>query len=145
MASFDSDGVRISFIDEGEGDPILLIHGFASNVAKNWIGPGWVRTLTQAGRRVIAVGTTVVRALETVADDSGRVRGGGGWTDLVLGPGRPARVVTGLITGLHLPESSHLLLLEAVAGAGIVRRAYDAALERRYLWHEFGDSMLLMP
>jgi pimeloyl-ACP methyl ester carboxylesterase len=54
MASFDSDGVRISFIDEGEGDPILLIHGFASNVAKNWIGPGWVRTLTQSGRRVIA-------------------------------------------------------------------------------------------
>jgi S-adenosylmethionine:tRNA ribosyltransferase-isomerase len=97
------------------------------------------------GRRVIAVGTTVVRALETVADDSGRVRGGGGWTDLVLGPGRPARVVAGLITGLHLPESSHLLLLEAVAGTGIVRRAYDAALERRYLWHEFGDSMLLMP
>jgi S-adenosylmethionine:tRNA ribosyltransferase-isomerase len=116
---------------------------------ERYVVPGETARLVSAtraaGRRVIAVGTTVVRALETVADHRGRARGGGGWTDLVLGPGRPARVVTGLITGLHLPESSHLLLLEAVAGAGIVRRAYDAALERRYLWHEFGDSMLLMP
>jgi pimeloyl-ACP methyl ester carboxylesterase len=54
MQSFDSDGVRIAYIDEGEGEPILLIHGFASNVATNWIDPGWVRTLTQAGRRVVA-------------------------------------------------------------------------------------------
>ncbi|HEX2446648.1 MAG TPA: alpha/beta hydrolase [Methyloceanibacter sp.] len=54
MQSFDSDGVRIAYIDEGEGEPILLIHGFASNVATNWLDPGWVRTLTEAGRRVIA-------------------------------------------------------------------------------------------
>ncbi|HUU67050.1 MAG TPA: alpha/beta hydrolase [Methyloceanibacter sp.] len=54
MHSFDSDGVRIAYLDEGEGEPILLIHGFASNVAANWIDPGWVQTLTQAGRRVIA-------------------------------------------------------------------------------------------
>jgi pimeloyl-ACP methyl ester carboxylesterase len=54
MQSFDSEGVRISYLDEGEGEPILLIHGFASNVAANWIDPQWVRTLTQAGRRVIA-------------------------------------------------------------------------------------------
>jgi len=54
MQSFDSDGVRIAYLDEGEGEPILLIHGFASNVAANWIDPGWVKTLTQAGRRVIA-------------------------------------------------------------------------------------------
>ncbi len=54
MQSFDSDGVRIAYIDEGEGEPILLIHGFASNIAANWIDPGWVRTLTKAGRRVIA-------------------------------------------------------------------------------------------
>ncbi len=55
MQSFDSDGVRIAYLDEGEGEPILLIHGFASNVAANWIDPQWVRTLTQAGRRVIAL------------------------------------------------------------------------------------------
>lgn len=54
MQSFDSDGVRIAYLDEGEGEPILLIHGFASNVATNWIDPGWVKTLTQAGRRVVA-------------------------------------------------------------------------------------------
>jgi pimeloyl-ACP methyl ester carboxylesterase len=54
MQSFDSNGVRIAYIDEGEGEPILLIHGFASNVAANWIDPQWVRSLTKAGRRVIA-------------------------------------------------------------------------------------------
>lgn len=55
MQSFDSDGVRIAYLDEGEGDPILLIHGFASNVGTNWVDPQWVRTLTQDGRRVIAL------------------------------------------------------------------------------------------
>lgn len=54
MPSFDSDGVEIAYIDEGEGEPLLLIHGFASNIAANWVDPGWVRTLTQSGRRVIA-------------------------------------------------------------------------------------------
>jgi pimeloyl-ACP methyl ester carboxylesterase len=54
MKSFDSDGVRIAYIDEGEGEPILLIHGFASNVVTNWVNPGWVGALTQAGRRVVA-------------------------------------------------------------------------------------------
>jgi S-adenosylmethionine:tRNA ribosyltransferase-isomerase len=97
------------------------------------------------GGRVVAVGTTVVRALETVTGDDGEIRSGSGWTDLVLGPGRPARVVTGLVTGLHLPESSHLFLLEAVAGSGLVHAAYDAALAAGYLWHEFGDSMLFLP
>lgn len=106
---------------------------------------GLVMATRAAGKRVVAVGTTVVRALETVADDDGGVRGASGWTDLLLGPNRPPRVVSGLVTGLHLPESSHLLLLEAVAGAALVGAAYTAALEGRYLWHEFGDSMLLLP
>jgi S-adenosylmethionine:tRNA ribosyltransferase-isomerase len=97
------------------------------------------------GGRVVAVGTTVTRALETVADDDGRVHPGHGWTDLVLGPDRPARAVDGLITGWHEPQASHLLLLEAVAGRPLVQRAYAAAVDRRYLWHEFGDSCLLLP
>jgi S-adenosylmethionine:tRNA ribosyltransferase-isomerase len=97
------------------------------------------------GGRVVAVGTTVTRALETVAGPDGTVRAGSGWTDLVLGPDRPARTVTGLVTGWHEPQASHLLLLEAVAGRRLVRRAYAAALEQRYLWHEFGDSCLLLP
>src|SRR5205807_7096862 len=95
------------------------------------------------GARVVAVGTTVARALETVARPDGTVVAGSGWTDLVLGPDRPARVVDGLVTGWHEPHASHLLLLEAVAGAELVQRAYDAALTNRYLWHEFGDSCLL--
>lgn len=98
-----------------------------------------------AGRRVVAVGTTVARSLETAADADGFVEAAADWTDLVLGPDRPARVVTGLISGLHAPEASHLLLLEAVAGPEIVTRAYRAALSRDYLWHEFGDSTLFLP
>ena len=97
------------------------------------------------GGRVIAVGTTVARALESAVDSDGIVRGKRGWTDLVLGPARPAQVVTGLITGWHAPGASHLNLLEAVAGQELIRRAYDAAVRRRYLWHEFGDSCLLLP
>jgi len=104
-----------------------------------------VNATREAGGRIVAVGTTVTRALETVADADGTVRVGAGWTDLVLGPGRPARVVDGLVTGWHEPEASHLLLLEAVAGPDLVRQAYAAALSRSYLWHEFGDSCLLLP
>lgn len=98
-----------------------------------------------AGGRVIAVGTTATRAVESASRDDGRVRAAGGWTDLVIGPDRGPRVVDGLITGWHEPQASHLLLLEAVAGPRLVRRAYDTALEVRYLWHEFGDSALLLP
>jgi S-adenosylmethionine:tRNA ribosyltransferase-isomerase len=97
------------------------------------------------GRRVVAVGTTVARALETVTSAAGRVRAGAGWTDLVLGPDRPARVVDGIITGWHEAGASHLALLEAVAGLDLVARAYDEALREGYLWHEFGDSCLLLP
>jgi S-adenosylmethionine:tRNA ribosyltransferase-isomerase len=100
----------------------------------------WVRT---RGGRVIAVGTTAARALES-AVSGGEIHPAEGWTDLVLGPDRPARVVDGIVTGLHAPEASHLLLLEAVAGGELVQRAYDAAVERRYLWHEFGDVSLLL-
>jgi S-adenosylmethionine:tRNA ribosyltransferase-isomerase len=96
----------------------------------------WVRS---RGGRVIAVGTTAARALESASDGAAE-----GWTNLVLGPDRPARVVDGIITGLHAPDASHLLLLEAVAGGDLVQRAYDAAVERRYLWHEFGDVSLLL-
>jgi S-adenosylmethionine:tRNA ribosyltransferase-isomerase len=97
------------------------------------------------GNRVVAVGTTVTRALETAADDDGIVRGATGWTELVLGPDRPAWVVNGLITGWHAPGASHLALLRAVGGPELVDAAYSEALTHRYLWHEFGDSCLLLP
>jgi S-adenosylmethionine:tRNA ribosyltransferase-isomerase len=98
-----------------------------------------------AGGRVIAVGTTVTRAVESAATTNGLVRAAAGWTDLVLGPDRPVRVVDGLITGWHDAGASHLLLLEAVAGAELVTAAYREAVEHGYLWHEFGDSALLLP
>ena len=104
-----------------------------------------VNSAKGAGRRVVAVGTTVVRALETVATPTGEVVAGQGWTDLVLDADRPARCVDGLITGLHEPQASHLFLLESVAGPALVSAAYAAAVEQRYLWHEFGDSMLFLP
>lgn len=101
-----------------------------------------------AGRRVVAVGTTVVRALETVAAADGRVHPATGWTDLVLGPRRAARVVGGLLTGLHAPDASHLDLLDAVVGPAVVDAAYAAVTQREgdsgYLWHEFGDTMILL-
>jgi len=96
------------------------------------------------GGRIVAVGTTVTRALETVARADGTVAAGAGWTDLVLGPDRPARIVDGLVTGWHAPGASHLLLLEAVAGPALVASAYAGALAERYRWHEFGDSCLLL-
>lgn len=98
-----------------------------------------------ARRRVVAVGTTVVRALETATGADGAVHPACGWTDLVLGPDQPVRTVTGLVSGLHPPQATHLLLLEAVAGPGLVARAYAAAVATGYRWHEFGDSMLFLP
>jgi S-adenosylmethionine:tRNA ribosyltransferase-isomerase len=98
-----------------------------------------------AGRRVVAVGTTCTRALESAADTDGVVRARHGWTDLVLGSGNPARIVNGIVTGWHEPDASHLALLDAVAGPALVHAAYLAAQEAGYLWHEFGDSCLLLP
>ena len=97
-----------------------------------------------SGRSVVAVGTTVVRALETVTSADGRVHPGEGWTDLVITPERGIRTVDSLLTGLHEPRSSHLGLLEALAGAEHVALAYEAAVEGGYLWHEFGDLHLVM-
>jgi S-adenosylmethionine:tRNA ribosyltransferase-isomerase len=98
-----------------------------------------------AGQRVVAVGTTVVRALETVSDDAGVAHAGEGWTDLVITPERGVRVVDGLLTGLHEPRASHLAMLEAICGHRHLERAYAAALRGRYLWHEFGDLHLILP
>jgi S-adenosylmethionine:tRNA ribosyltransferase-isomerase len=97
------------------------------------------------GGRVIAVGTTAVRALETVTGEDGSVAAAAGWTRLVVTPERGLRAVDGLITGWHEPAASHLQLLEAAAGPELLGRSYAAALEHGYLWHEFGDSHLILP
>ena len=103
-----------------------------------------VNAVRAGGGRIVAVGTSVTRALES-AVDAGRVVARSGWTDRVVTPGAPPQVVRGLITGWHDPGASHLLLVEAVAGADLAQRAYDAAVAERYRWHEFGDSALLLP
>jgi S-adenosylmethionine:tRNA ribosyltransferase-isomerase len=97
------------------------------------------------GGRVIAVGTTAVRAIEAVTDAEGRAHAAEGWTDLVVTPERGLHAVDGLLTGLHEPGASHLAMLEAIAGRPQLQRAYRAALSERYLWHEFGDLHLILP
>jgi S-adenosylmethionine:tRNA ribosyltransferase-isomerase len=135
--------------------PIVLHTGVASLEAhetpypERYRVPGATARLVNAthaaGDRVVAVGTTVVRALETVVDDDGVVHPGQGWTELVVTPERGVRVVDGLLTGWHEPEASHLLMLEAVAGRQALELAYGAALAAGYRWHEFGDVHLILP
>jgi S-adenosylmethionine:tRNA ribosyltransferase-isomerase len=106
------------------------------------------RRITNAranGQRIIAVGTTVVRTLETVTDAQGTTHAGEGWTDLVVAPPRAVHGVDGLLTGFHEPRASHLLMLAAIAGCRHLRIAYEEALRGRYLWHEFGDLHLILP
>ena len=114
-----------------------------------------VNEAREAGRRVIAVGTTVVRALETVTDGDGVTHPGKGWTDLFITPERGVRSVNAMLTGLHEPRSTHLSMLEAVvgrdaagpaadAGREHLRTAYEEALKEGYLWHEFGDLHLIL-
>jgi S-adenosylmethionine:tRNA ribosyltransferase-isomerase len=110
-----------------------------------------VNETKRAGHRVVAVGTTVVRALETVTDTRGRASAGEGWTSVVIGPRRPLRAVNGIITGFHEPHATHLAMIEEVivaAGGGRLSshldRAYREAQQAGYLWHEFGDSHLII-
>jgi S-adenosylmethionine:tRNA ribosyltransferase-isomerase len=104
-----------------------------------------VNAVHDSGGRVIAAGTTVVRALETAVDRQGHVHPADGWTDEVITPSRGVRAVDGLITGWHEPEATHLAMLEAVAGREALLLAYREAFDAGYLWHEFGDSHLLLP
>jgi S-adenosylmethionine:tRNA ribosyltransferase-isomerase len=134
--------------------PVLLHTGVASPEAHErpyperfFVPPTTVRVVTRAkadGGRVIAVGTTAVRALESAWD--GRLNlPPNGWTELVVTPERGVRVVDGLLTGFHEPRASHLDMLAAIAGVPLLQRSYAEALDRGYLWHEFGDVNLLLP
>ena len=104
-----------------------------------------VNAVRRWGGRVIAVGTTVVRALETVAKPGGAVAPGAGWTGLEVTRERGLRAVDGLLTGWHGPEASHLQLLEAALSPDLLLRSYAAAREHGYLWNEFGDTHLILP
>jgi len=98
----------------------------------------------EKGHRVVAVGTTVVRALESVVRE-GRVRAAEGWTELMITPERGVSTVDGLLTGWHEPEATHLLMLEAIAGRALLCDSYREALATGYRWHELGDTNLLLP
>jgi S-adenosylmethionine:tRNA ribosyltransferase-isomerase len=100
--------------------------------------------LVNQARRVVAVGTTVVRALESAADLGGLVRPATGWTELRVGPQSPPRVIEALVTGFHEPQASHFELLAAFLSDGLLERAYREGIERGYLWHEFGDLALIV-
>jgi len=133
--------------------PVTLHTGFSSQEAGEAPGPEWfevpeasarqVNAARSGGGRVVAVGTTATRAIESAARD-GDVVPARGWTHRVITPAAPPGVVDGLITGWHDPHASHLLLVEAVAGRTLTQAAYDEAVAHGYLWHEFGDSALLL-
>lgn len=104
-----------------------------------------VNNARRSGGRVIAIGTTSVRALETTTAPDGLVHPAEGWTDLLISPHRRLRSVDGLLTGFHEPRSTHLSMMLAMAGYDHLLRAYSEALSARYLWHEFGDLHLALP
>ncbi len=104
-----------------------------------------VNMAREAGKRIVAVGTTVVRALETVTDDRGITYAGEGWTDLVITPERGLRAVNAMLTGLHEPQATHLAMLQALTGLEHLQLTYAEALQHNYLWHEFGDLHLILP
>jgi S-adenosylmethionine:tRNA ribosyltransferase-isomerase len=148
-------GLVTGLVSHGIGvAPITLHTGVASPTADEPPYPEWfevseatarqVRLTRESGGRVIAVGTTVVRALETAALTCGRVRATRGWTSHLVTPSTGVRAVNGLITGLHEPRSSHLLMLSAIAGGELLSRSYAEALREGYLWHEFGDVHLIL-
>ena len=103
-----------------------------------------INAIRDTGGRVIAVGTTVVRALETVATEDGKVRAGEGLTNIMITPGYQPRVIDGLLTGWHEPQASHLLMLEAIMGRELLEESYRVAIVEGYLWHEFGDAQLIV-
>jgi S-adenosylmethionine:tRNA ribosyltransferase-isomerase len=103
-----------------------------------------INSVRENGGRVIAVGTTVVRALESVADSDGWVNEKQGYTRLTINSQHRLKAVDGLLTGLHEPEASHLDLLSAFLSTAKIRAAYEEAIARKYLWHEFGDLNLIL-
>lgn len=98
----------------------------------------------QAGGRIIAVGTTSCRTLESAADETGVLYAGSGWTDIFIYPGYDFKMVDGLVTNFHLPESTLLMLVSALAGRERVMAAYEEAVRERYRFFSFGDAMFIM-
>jgi S-adenosylmethionine:tRNA ribosyltransferase-isomerase len=112
-----------------------------------WIEEEEAQKIKQAkeqGGRVIAVGTTSCRTLETVGTKEGQVKASQGWTDIFIYPGYPFKIIDGLITNFHLPESTLIMLVSALAGKDKVMHAYHTAIEEKYRFYSFGDAMLIL-
>ncbi len=135
--------------------PVLLHTGVASLEASEPPYPERFRVSSSTAQRVndtrrhrgrvVPIGTTVVRALESAADPDGHLTPVEGFTETIITPERGVFAVDGLLTGWHEPEASHLAMLEAVAGRPLLEASYRAALAEGYLWHEFGDVHLILP
>ena len=133
-------GVSSLETTDGGGEPVLYPEPFIVPAAT----AAAVNSARRDRRPVIAVGTTVVRALESAWDGYG-VRAASGFTRLFVEPQRGVHTIDGLITGFHDPNATHLAMLHAIAGEGRAAEAYDEAMRNEYLWHEFGDSHLILP
>jgi S-adenosylmethionine:tRNA ribosyltransferase-isomerase len=96
------------------------------------------------GGKIVAVGTTVVRTLETMVDDMGAAISGSGWTQKFIYPGYTFRIIDALITNFHLPKSTLMLLVSAFAGYENIMNAYQEAIKLRYRFYSFGDAMLII-
>ena len=103
-----------------------------------------VNDTKEAGGRVICVGTTSCRTVESAADENGRLKAGTGWTDIFIYPGYQFKILDGLITNFHLPESTLVMLVSALAGREHILAAYEEAIRERYRFFSFGDAMLIL-
>ncbi|AEF17463.1 MULTISPECIES: tRNA preQ1(34) S-adenosylmethionine ribosyltransferase-isomerase QueA [Thermoanaerobacterium] len=103
-----------------------------------------INAARKAGGRIISVGTTSTRTLETVADDDGIIHAGSGWTDIFIYPGYKYKAIDGIITNFHLPESTLIMMISAFAGKENVMNAYKTAIENKYRFYSFGDAMLII-
>ncbi|MDX8365268.1 S-adenosylmethionine:tRNA ribosyltransferase-isomerase [Cytobacillus sp. IB215665] len=144
-------GIKLAFIQLHTGLSYLLDDKYHQQPSENNesydVPPETVKIIREAkrnGNRVIAVGTTVVRALETVANEGEILSSQTGWTNLYITKNYPLQIVDGLITGFHEPEASHLQLLSAFINEGYLMEAYRKAIKEGYLWHEFGDMNMIL-
>lgn len=129
-------------------------HEVESDLSSHPVLPEWFSVSPQAasrinrakagGRRLVAVGTTAVRAVESTVDQSGQVQPKEGWTTRIITPSSPPQVITSLVTGMHDNHSSHLALMYGFISPALLRRAYHQAADAGYLWHEFGDISLVL-
>lgn len=102
-----------------------------------------INKIKKNGGRIIPVGTTSIRTLETIANDEGLVKEGSGWTDIFIYPGYRFKIADGLITNFHLPESTLMMLVSAIAGKEFIFKAYNEAIEQKYRFFSFGDAMFI--